>query len=210
MDVTRQDLNQLSAENIKDLLLQHDVVVKKGSGKSGRVTKSDCINAFLQSQNNVNDDNIKDIMLLSDFKTMKSLCLTNKRYSSICQDVKFWEQKIKLNHLLLLIEPKNVKEWRNYYERIENLTVYVNNVFNLLDFTTHEFLNIHIIVDDDELETLNNIISTNETNITFSYRKRYNDYEMNGIPASKQQVYDALIKVMYFFEDNTITIEMEP
>ncbi len=113
MDVTRQDLNQLSAENIKDLLLQHDVVVKKGSGKSGRVTKSDRIDAFLQFQKqnpdyfkgNINTDNmayfksysllpndlIYEVMTHLDLSELANLCQTNS-LSPYCQDQKLWQQ----------------------------------------------------------------------------------------------------------------------
>lgn len=44
----------------------------------------------------LSDDNLKEIMLNSDLKTIKNFCQVNKLANKLCNDLSFWNQKLAL------------------------------------------------------------------------------------------------------------------
>jgi hypothetical protein len=65
------------------------------------------------------EDVMKEILLLSNFETIKNYCST-KKYQNICNQVAFWTFIFKRDNIEIIGNPSNTSEWIKEYETIQN------------------------------------------------------------------------------------------
>lgn len=169
-----ENFNTWLVADLKNLLLQYDILPTKGSGKNGNVIKADLLRAVKKLNKNLKlydmpntfdkydipsavidkydipnlpEDIMMEILSNADIKTIHQYCYT-KKYQKICNDVNFWKSLFKRDNLPLFETPTTTEEWINMYYKMDNI---INEVNLLLKLVNEEGLNnfsISNIADD--------------------------------------------------------------
>ena len=98
-----EDFNQWLVADLKNLLLQYDILPTKGTGKNGNVIKADLLRAVKKLKlndmlknvidkydiPNLPEDIMMEILSKADINTIEQYCYT-KKYQKICHDVNYW------------------------------------------------------------------------------------------------------------------------
>ena len=114
-------MESISDKALKELLLQHNITDRdiQGSGKNGRVLKSDRLKIYNQLSKDylydvkfyeshkkspeMNDDTWLNVLLQSDQETLKTSCMLNTTTAKICNQSTFWKLKFEQDQLPYLI-----------------------------------------------------------------------------------------------------------
>jgi len=137
---------------------------------------------------------MKEILLQSNSKTIKNLCLTNKVFKEFCNDKVFWHDKFEIDQLpqLVIVKthqhkghklqipmtmkqlPKNINKWIATYDKMLNCRhIAIKFVNNIIE--TKTFTNFSTVVD---------------VHMALWLPKSMNDYVMN----------DEQLEILLYFE----------
>jgi hypothetical protein len=157
-----------------------------------------------------------NIMLNSDIKTIKNLCMNNKNVNLICKDKNFWEAKLDKEGFSFVLD-KTMKSYENmlkFQKEAKNLMMHRNID---VDYSVNTDLSIilperienevNIAIKDIDMDT----IDSQEMSI-FIYKNTirfdWNLYDQNGdendilsLYISKNELYNIFIKTMYYYPD---------
>ncbi len=209
-----EDFNTWLVADLKNLLLQYDILPTKGSGKNGNVIKIDLlraakkikkdrynqINTYDAINPNLPEDIMMEILLNADIKTIEQYCYT-KKYQKICHDVNFWKSLFDRNNLPLFETPTTTEEWINMYYKMGNI---INEVNLLLKLINKKRLNTFDIsnIADDKYHILDIPIVKDRF---FVYYLKDNNVQMfsqtNKMTVSLTDYEKLLIKLFYFYPD---------
>jgi hypothetical protein len=87
----------------------------------------------------LNPDIYHQVLLQSDYNTLKKLCLTTNK--TWCQNKAFWIEKLKYDHLPSLKDNNTVHEWLDYYRLMLRLKKRAERLLNLNKLEKHDPIN---------------------------------------------------------------------
>ncbi len=213
-----EDFNQWLVADLKNLLLQYDILPTKGSGKNGNVIKADLlraakkikkdrynqINTYDAINPNLPEDIMMEILLNADIKTIEQYCYT-KKYQKICNDVNFWKSLFDRDDLPLYEEPMTTEEWINMYYKMDSI---VNEVNLLLKLINKEGLNDFEIrtIEKDKYHVLDISIIADRLFVYYLEDNKVRLVNQNSeMTVSLTDYENLLIKLFYFYPDLYMT-----
>lgn len=141
--------------DLKEYLLQYDIILTKGSGKNGNVLKKDLIKKIeklhdLKSEkykmkkfknenifNRLPTEIIEEILILLDISSIKSYYAIK---SSICNHA-FWK-KLYLRDELLYYKKDTIGDYLQTYDCIKNIKLHIDIIFKMIE--CDNIKNIHV------------------------------------------------------------------
>lgn len=87
----------------------------------------------------LNSDIFHQVLLQSDYNTLRKLCLTTNK--TWCQNKAFWIEKLEYDHLPILTNPTTVHEWLDYYRLMLRLKKRAEKLLTLNKIEKHDPMN---------------------------------------------------------------------
>lgn len=149
-----------------------------------------------------------EIMLNMDIDEINKNCAINKNFYNICSNKYFWINKFKKDGLVVMTKQNSVRDWINEYITMKKVAYQVNYIFQWLPVRFELNISFKKLYKIEEME--NDLLwIENELDVNFVIFKdgaifiEYNDYE-NLL--SKNQLYQLLYKIFYYYPENDISI----
>lgn len=133
------------------------------------------------------DDATLNLLLQSNAKTLRNLCIIDRNSRRICDDKYFWKQKFEHDNYPIFIDtlPKNNKQWLDEYTLIET---YFNEAYDILTVALMSHKAGRFNTSMIEFTIINSIYD--------------NIYDMTYIPDELIDVYEDYIKAKGFEDDD--------
>lgn len=161
-----------------------------------------------------------NIMLNSDIKTIKNLCMNNKNVNLICKDKNFWEAKLDKEGFSFVLD-KTMKSYENMlkFQKEAKKLMMSKNID--VDYTRYTDLSVilperienEVNIAEEEIDM--DTIDSQEMTI-FIYKGKislnWSLYDQNGdendivsLYISKDELYNIIIKTMYYYPNIEIS-----
>lgn len=152
-----------------------------------------------------------DILLSSDIKTIKNLCLTNKNFFKICNNKMFWITIFERD--FFVIDNDLIKDINTINDVIKlyEYGIEVNNIFKIIELKNIKSIETRHIKDNIKVDKLiRDKFNINEKNNPYSYLHikinndfsaeiRPNTYGISPIHYSYEEFLKLMVKILYYF-----------
>lgn len=155
-----------------------------------------------------------NIMLNSDIKTIKNLCMNDKSVNLICKDKNFWAAKLDKEGFSFVID-KTMKSYENMLKLQKEAEILMKNRYVTIEYPVNTDLSlilskrilneVNIAEEDIDMDKIDSQVME-----IFIYKGKisfdWSLYDQNGdendiltLNISKNELYDIIIKTMYYY-----------